>query len=331
MSQKYTVSVVTPAYNCADYINEVVLSVEAQAPYVFEHIIVNDGSTDETLAIIRNLERQTGSIIRVIDQPNSGEARSVNLGVAESTGDYVMVVNADDPLLPDCVRQLRQALIDFPEAVVSYGNWKMIDSNGGPVKIINTLPFSIQSLIGDWVCIVGPGAMIRRRAFGDAPARDVRYKNVGDYEMWLRLATRGTFIRVNEVLATWRNHVSGASWNDRGRAISDQYELLFAEFFGRANLSDEIRSLERRAHVHQLYYSGLQKLFDRKVPGRRMILLSWLKLPMTRYKSPSTSRSIIGSLAVLTFPLSLRLAYILTKAGVALPPLIEDAISKRYR
>ena len=331
MSQAHTVSIVTPAFNCATTIREVIRSVEEQSPHVLEHVIINDGSSDETLSIIRALEARAGSIIRVIDQPNAGEANAVNRGFLESSGDYVMVVNADDPLLEDCVLHLRQALIDSPESVVSYGDWKMIDADGNTIKTIETLPYSVQALVGDWVCIVGPGAMIRRSALLDVPARDTRYKNIGDYEMWLRLATQGSFVRVARVLSTWRNHATGASWNDRGRVISEQYERLIAEYFKRDDLSDEIRSFKRRAYAHQDYYSGLQKLFDHEVAGRRMILRSWLKVPIMRYEFPSVKRSVFGSLAVLTFPFSLQFGYLCSKAGVTFPPLIEDAISKRYR
>jgi len=331
MSQNQSVSIVTPAYNCAATIREVVSSVEAQAPHIFEHIIVNDGSGDETLAVIRELEMREGSLIRVIDQPNGGEANAVNRGVAESSGDFVMVVNADDPLLNDCVLHLRQALVDAPKSVVSYGDWKMIDATGETIKIITTLPFSLQALVADWVCIVGPGALIRRSAFGDTPARDVRYKNIGDYEMWLRLANRGSFTRVDKVLSTWRNHAEGASWTDRGRVISDQYERVIEEYFNRDDHSDEIRSFERRARAHQSYYSALQKLFDNEVAGRRMMLRSWLMSPFFKYKNLSAKRSVLASLAVMTLPFSLQFGYCCGKVGVRFPPLIEDAISKRYQ
>ena len=331
MSQKYSVSIVTPAYNCANTIAEVIASVAMQGPHVLEHIIINDGSSDETLSVIREYEAREGSLLRVIDQPNGGEARAVNRGIAESIGDFVMVVNADDPLLDNCVVALRQALVDSPQSVVAYCDWKMIDAAGDTIKIIETLPFSLQALVADWVCMVGPGAMIKRAAFGNELARDVRYKNIGDYEMWLRLATKGSFIRVDKVLATWRNHASGASWNDRGRVISDQYSQLFAEYFQRDDLPKEIQSFRRRADAHRNYYSGLQKLFEGKVAGRRMILKSWIKSPVMRYRYKSVKRSILGSIAVLTFPLSLRLAHEVKKIGVTFPPLIEDAISKRFQ
>jgi glycosyltransferase involved in cell wall biosynthesis len=331
LKTSHTVSVVTPAYNCASTIIEVIQSVQKQAPYVLEHIIVDDGSDDETLTVIRSFELRKDSNIRVISQLNSGEANAVNRGIEESLGDYVMVVNADDPLLSDCVMHLQQALIDFPESVVSYGDWKMIDSAGETIKIIETLPFSIQALIGDWVCIVGPGAMIKRSAFRGMPARDIRYKNIGDYEMWLRLATQGSFVRVDKVLSTWRSHETGATWTDRGRVISEQYERLIEDYFRRLELPDEIKSLERRARVHQNYYSGLQKLFDSKVPGRRMIFRSWLEAPFIKYEHPSVKRSLLGSIAVLAFPVSLRFGDLCSRIGVDFPPLIKDAISKRYR
>ena len=118
---------------------------------------------------------------------------------------------------------------------------------------------------------------------------------------------------------------------DRGRVISDQYERLIEEYFNREDLPLEIRSFERRAHAHKDYYTALQKLFDSKVAGRRMIMRSWLKAPAMRYENPSVKRSLLGSIAVLTFPFSLRFSYLCGKIGVSFPPLIEDAISKRYR
>ena len=62
-----------------------------------------------------------------------------------------------------------------------------------------------------------------------------------------------------------------------------------------------------------------------------MILRSWLQAPVMRYAKVSVRRSILGSLAVLAFPFSLRFGYLCSKIGVVFPPLIEDAISKRYR
>ena len=326
-----TVTIVTPAYNCVDTIEEVVLSVTQEAGQVLEYILINDGSTDGTLKCLRDLEIRFAPLIRVIDQNNSGEGAAVNRGIEESSGDLVMIVNADDPISPGCVSQLRQALIDDQEAVVAYGDWKMIDGQGKLLKVVRTLPFSKKTLIADWVCIVGPGAMIRRNAFGGEPARNTNYKNIADYEMWLRLAQKGTFVRVDKVLSTWRNHITGASWNGRGKALTEQYDRLHKEFFSRHEISDQIRSWERRAKAHQLYYSAIQKLFDGEVKGRRYIMSSWLTLPFIRYEVSSVKRSKLVALSILTFPLSLRLAYFCKRVNLRLPQLIEDAVSKRYR
>ena len=321
----------TPAFNCSDTIIEVALSIAEQAEQILEYVIVNDGSTDSTLRLLRDLELKFTPLIRIIDQPNSGEAVAVNHGIEQSSGDFVMIINADDPILPGCVNLLRQALIDNTEAVVAYGDWKMIDENGKTLKVIKTLPFNAKTLIADWVCIVGPGAMIRKSAFDGAPARDVRYKNIADYEMWLRLSQKGTFVRVDNVLSTWRNHSAGASWNGRGKLISDQFHRLHSDYFRRKDISDEVRSWERRSKAHQNYYSALQKLFDDEVGGRRYILSSWILSPFIRYKYPSVKRSKLVSIAILAYPFSLRFAYICSKAGLRFPQLIEDAISKRYR
>ncbi len=328
MNHKNTVSIITPAFNCAGTILEVVKSIEQQTSEILEFIIVDDGSTDETSTILKLLSQQSEIGIQIVTQPNSGESAAVNQGVAIARGDYVMVINADDPILPNCIEHLRTALDRNPKAVVSYADWKMIDVNGEEIEVRRTLEFSLDALVGDWVCIVGPGAMIRRSAFKGMNARDLRYRLIGDYEMWLRLASVGTFVRVNETLSTWRSHSGGASWNYRGLAIAKQYEMLLKDYFSRSDLDPEVLRLQKRAKAHAFYYIGLQKLFDHRVAGRRMILRSWIGKPVMRYHHEGVRRSFLGSVAVLSYPISLEIASATKALGFRFPPLIEDAISK---
>ena len=329
MNSKNTVSIITPAFNCAGTIREVVESIEQQKSEILEFIIIDDGSTDETSRILQQISQESGDGIRIVTQPNAGESAAVNRGVAMARGDYIMVVNADDPILPNCIEHLRTALDQNPNAVVSYADWKMIDVHGSEIGIKRTLEFSLDALVGDWVCIVGPGAMIRRSAFMGMNARDLRYRLIGDYEMWLRLASVGTFVRVNETLSTWRSHPNGASWNHRGLAIAAQYEMLLEDFFNRRDLKPEVLKFHGRAKAHAFYYIGLQKLFDHRVAGRRMILKSWISKPIMRYRHEGVRRSILGSIAVLLYPISLDFALVVKAIGFHFPPLIEDAISKR--
>ena len=93
---KSKLSVITAVYNGAQYIEETINSVLTHCSSIdFEYIVLNDGSTDNTLELLNKYE----SKIRVIDKENSGESDSVSTGFKLATGDLLLVVSADDPLL----------------------------------------------------------------------------------------------------------------------------------------------------------------------------------------------------------------------------------------
>jgi glycosyltransferase involved in cell wall biosynthesis len=329
MSKTHVVSVITPVYNGVNTLMEVIESVRSNYSVVLEHVIVDDGSTDGTTELLAEVRSNQDYKVRVISQQNSGEALAVNNGIAHSLGEYIMIVNADDPILSGSVEKLHRALLKEKDAVVAYGDWRMIDELGRTIRSYVCPSFSRQTLIGDWVCIVGPGSMIRKEAFKDQTPRKPEYKNIGDYEMWLRLALSGNFVHVHEEISTWRNHSAGATRSDRGRSLVEQYQRLHKQFFSGEDLPAEVYALRDRAEAHMLYYSALQKLFDGKVHGRRMILRSWVVLPRCRYESSSVKRSIIGSLAILLFPFSLWVARLLRGLRFKFPPLINDALETR--
>ena len=95
---KSKLSVITAVYNGSDYIEETVNSVlKCCSGIDFEYIVLNDGSTDTTLEILKKYENK----IRIIDKSNSGESESVSIGFKEANGDLLLVVSADDPLFTE--------------------------------------------------------------------------------------------------------------------------------------------------------------------------------------------------------------------------------------
>ena len=95
---KSKLSVITAVYNGSDYIEETINSVLRCCSNIdFEYIILNDGSTDNTLEILKKYENK----IQIIDKSNSGESSSVSIGFKEAVGDLLLVVSADDPLFTE--------------------------------------------------------------------------------------------------------------------------------------------------------------------------------------------------------------------------------------
>ncbi len=299
------VSVITPVYNGAGYIAEVIAAISQQTYDRLEHIIVDDGSTDDTASIIKTtLGTAEKRPVHIIHQKNAGEAAAVNAGLASALGEYIVVINADDPPMPQLVEQLVDLLDITPTAVVAYPDWEKIDANGNIIKIMHTLPYSREALIGDFRCIPGPGAMIRACALNGEPLRSSDYKYVSDFELWLRLSMRGTMVRCPHVLARWRRHASGATATGQGLVLAREFEAVIETFFNRGDLPEDVRQLERQAKAMVAYYAGFQKVFDSSVPGCRLMLRS-LFTPFRRPRGYITvKRNPLAVLAPFTIPVS---------------------------
>ena len=329
MDTKSKVSIITPAFNCAETILDVIESIQRQGSVVGEHIIVNDGSTDQTRTVIEKAVQTAKIKIRLLNQNNAGEASAVNNAVAISEGEYLMIVNSDDPLLDSCVDTLVSSLELNPAAAVAYANWNMIDENGHLLRNMFAEPFSYCSLIGNWTCIVGPGALIRKSTFGGLPARNEKYSHLSDFELWLRLATTNSFVKVDSTLSTWRKSENNATHHGRGASIARQNLQLLDDYFSNPSIPNEIKKIEKRARAHAYYSAALQMFFDSSVKGRRLIIKSYTSQMLFLDRRCSSKRSLIASISVLLHPIPLLIASALQRMGVGFPDFVQDAVKAR--
>jgi glycosyltransferase involved in cell wall biosynthesis len=275
-------------------------------------IIVNDGSTDSSLRIAEDWYKRFPDQIEIIDQPNSGEAVAVNNGMVIVRTEFVGIVNADDPLLPGHCRKMVDTLLLDPKAVVAYPDWLMIGGDGSIRRNVQTLEYTRRALIADLVCIPGPGAVIRVEALGGFPIREKQFRYISDYVLWLRMSSKGHFIRVPETLATWRQHSSGATASAKSGAISSEIEYLVEnDYLGYCGVSNKHRWL-RSARAHMYYYAAIGALSNRQIPGRRLLLKSLFTKPYPNLGYPTHHRSVRVSIAIFMGPLG-RLAYNLKK------------------
>lgn len=299
------VSVLTPVFNAEDYIEEVLIAVSDQTYPHIEHIVIDDGSTDSSPQRIRRFVETAARSVRVVTQPNSGEAAAVNRAFSESQGRYVVVVNADDPPYPDLITCAVQQLEADPGLVVVYPDWEMIDENGVVERVVQTLPYSQQALVADYVCIPGPGAVIRAAAVGGQGLRCPRYRYVSDYDLWLRLSLQGSMRRMPMVLARWRRHAAGATAAGRGRALANEFTTVIDDFFARDDLPERVRRWQRQARAMVAYHAAIQSLHDSSVAGRRLMFTSLSTPFLRRARYQTHRRRALVVIAVLLRPLSL--------------------------
>jgi glycosyltransferase involved in cell wall biosynthesis len=305
------ISVVVPVYNARSYLSEVLESICTQRDVDFEVVVVNDGSTDDSEEVAWSVFRRWPDIpVQVINQENMGEASAVNRGVHAARGDLIVIVNADDPLLPDHLVTMSESLGIHHDAVVAYCDWMMIDKSGREICVRTTRDFSDRLLYDDFVCLPGPGAVIRKSALLRDYLRDANYKFISDYEAWLFLLTQGRFLRVPRVLATWRMHAGGATAQANGLKISSEIVRLSSAV---AELPVQLMPSGRRISTrsmrsHALYYAALQGLHGRGVPSKRHRVKSLLIKPWPSIGRNRQHRSVLAAFLVLLLPFS-RLPY----------------------
>jgi glycosyltransferase involved in cell wall biosynthesis len=198
------VSIIIPVYNGAATVAGAVACALAQEFDGFEVIVIDDGSSDNTLSVLR----QYSSCITVLSQPNRGAAAARNAGARAARGEFLAFLDADDRWLPGRVSATMSALEASPDAVLAFCDLIPLDPDGTehPPTKIGRAPSLAEMLAGGW----GPrtsAVTLRKSAFIDCGGFSERFKGCGfeDGYMWLLMRERGEFEYVAEPLVIYRN------------------------------------------------------------------------------------------------------------------------------
>ena len=244
------VSIVTPAYNQAEYLAETIESVLAQDYPNIEYIVLDDGSTDSTpdlmLRFAENIQGER--------HDNMGQARTLNKGWARSTGKYIGYLSADDLIYPNAVRKLVEMLEADDSIVCAFPDCDLIDNRSRVIRKNISKPFNLINLIVQQECYIGPGAVFRRSAFEDVGGWKPELKLAPDREFWIRLAKHGRLEMCNETLAGYRLHVQSISYKEVSEEVGREYLYVLDEYFRSGSVEPDIdlRKSEAYGYAHLL-------------------------------------------------------------------------------
>jgi hypothetical protein len=202
-------------------------------------------------------------------------------------GDILGYLSSDDRLRSGAVDAAIAALDDHPDAVACYCDFDLIDEAGSRVRTVRTEEFSTQRLVSDLICLPGPGAFFRRRAFEAAGGWNPNLRQIPDFDFWMRLSRYGKFIRIPKVLAEYRIHPESASYRTitqhRADEIIDVVDAYWHSTCGHDKTEARAsRSMSRLISARSHLSSGRVVLATRRVfeaitiaPSRAFELLSW--------------------------------------------------------
>lgn len=273
------VSIVTPTYNAALFVAQTLDSVRAQSMTDWEHVIVDDGSSDNTLVILQD-HAENDPRIRIYQKDHGGVANARNFGYAMTSPDseFVIFLDHDDCWTSHTLECLLQILTDQPHAVAAHGLVRITTLDSKLVEDTTALEIShnrrllVQdadaghridfcdqqqaTVFASMICNCGvptPGIILLRKAAFELIREDYGYFDpaVGsgnDWDAWIRLTLHGPMAFVNEILLDWRQH--------QNNGTNDQAETRDADQKVRAKMMQlPVLNTEQRAMAEWRYNS----------------------------------------------------------------------------
>ena len=196
------VSIITPSYNQAAYLEQTILSVLNQNYVSIEYIVVDGASKDASVEIIK---KYADRLAYWVSEKDGGQAEAINKGFARATGEIIAWLNSDDYYLEGAVSAAVKIFEANPEVVLVYGNMLAVDEHG---KTFNTLTYK-QLTLEDLLCfqIIGqPAVFMRRSALQKTSGLDSTFHFLLDHFLWIQLAQHGKILHANQTWAAARYH-----------------------------------------------------------------------------------------------------------------------------
>ncbi len=266
------VSVVVPAYNVSKTIRDTIDSILKQTFSDFELIIINDGSTDNTLQVIEGVRDPR---VQVYSYENGGLPEARNRGIKRATGEFITFMDADDLWTPDKLESQVAALQKNPAAGLAYSWTCFMDSEGKSFS--QDLPSYLegnvypQLLIGNFITS-GSNVMLRASTVKSVGGFDPSLKSIEDWDYWLRVAAKWAFVVVPHYQILYRQSATSmASKID----VMEKYSLMVINR-AFANAPAELQGL--KAHSLANTYQYLARICVTHTPDADKLKSGWENL-----------------------------------------------------
>jgi glycosyltransferase involved in cell wall biosynthesis len=197
------VSIVTPSFNQAIFLEDALQSVLNQDYPNIEYIVIDGGSTDGSQEI---LKRYADRLAFWTSEPDRGQADAINKGLRRATGEIVAWLNSDDMYMASAIQEAVQTLSANPEAGMVYGDGLMVDSEG---RLLDPHRYRSYGVL-DLLCfdvLLQPTVFMRRNVVEEVGYLGEEYHLVLDHELWIRIASRHPIIHMPSFWAIERTHI----------------------------------------------------------------------------------------------------------------------------
>ncbi|HMH51956.1 MAG TPA: glycosyltransferase family 2 protein [Candidatus Acidoferrum sp.] len=225
MSDAPLVTVVTPSFNHGRFIRETIESVLTQTYPRIEYLVMDGGSTDETVDVLTSY----GNRLTWMSEPDGGQTQAINKGWRRARGTILAYLNSDDTYLPGAVETAVRAFDAQPDAAAVYGEGYHVDEAGRVIERYPTEPFDMARL-AQTCFICQPTVFLRREAVARVGYLDESRRYCMDYDLWIRLGQASRFVYVPAYLATTRRHAASVTSALRGPVHAEILDTVYRHF-----------------------------------------------------------------------------------------------------
>ena len=254
------VSIITPSYRSVRFLPETIKSVKLQTYPHIEHIVVDGGSDDGTLAILKQF-----SHLRWISEPDHGQSQAINKGFRIASGEIIGWLNSDDTYNPDAVRRAVKFLQENPAVDLVYGDCQVIDENSLPIGLIKAKPFDRIKLL-DVNLIPQPTIFMRRSVLAESGGVDEQLHYCMDREFWLRISRQHKLVAFPGYLsANFRFCCGTKSFQENPKFYAEWLVVLQKAFQapGEFEIPKSLKRAKLQQAVARLHLAQLKDAFAR--------------------------------------------------------------------
>jgi hypothetical protein len=263
------VSIITPSFNQAKYLEQTIRSVLSQDHPRIEYIVMDGASTDGS---VDTIEKYADELTYWESQKDNGQADAINKGFARASGDIIAWLNSDDFYLPGTVSAAVKIFDENPDAVLVYGNMLAVDENGAT---FNTLTYK-QLTLEDLLCfqIIGqPAVFMRRSALQKTSGLDLSFHFLLDHLLWIQIAKHGRILHVDQTWAAARYHAEAKNRAKAAEFGREAFRILDVVEKDQS-LSPILSSIHRRARA-SAHRVDARYLLDGGLPAQA--LAAWMR------------------------------------------------------